>query len=90
MTKRNDWELTLSDSKMDIIYLRLQIAVYYFQITDCSLHIADYRLKIADCSLHLHLDLDLNVKPNLELNLKLNLELNAKLCKQCRGGATPF
>ena len=40
--------------------------------------------------MHLHLDVELNVKPDLELNLKLNLELNVKLCKQCRGGATPF
>ena len=90
MTKKNDWTLTFSHSKLKITYRRLQIAVNCFQITDCSLHIADYRLYVAYCSLHMHLDLDLNVKPNLELNLKLNLELNVKLCKQCRGGATPF
>ena len=54
------------------------------------LSLSSCRLKVVYCSLHLHLDLDLNVKPNLELNLKLNLELNVKLCKQCRGGATPF
>ena len=75
MTKRNNWAITLSHSSLEITYHRLQIAVYCFQIIDCSLHIPDYRLKIADCSLHLHLDLDLNVKPNLELNLKLNLEI---------------
>ena len=81
MTKKNDWTLTFSCSKLKITHNRLQIAVYCFQITDCSLHIADYRLYVAHCSLHMHLDLDLNVKPNLELNLKLNLELNVKLCK---------
>ena len=86
ITKKNDWTLTFSHSKLKITYRRLQIAVNCFQITDCSLHIADYRLYVAHCSLHMHLDLDLNVKPNLELNLKLNLELNVKLCKQCRGG----
>ena len=51
MTKKNDWTVTFSHSKLKITHHRLQIAVYCFQITDCSLHIADYRLYIAVCRL---------------------------------------
>ena len=90
MTKKNEFTLTFSHSELKMTHRILQIAVYSFKITVYKSHITGFILQFADCSLHLHLDLDLNVKPNLELNLKLNLELNVKLCKQCRGGATPF
>ena len=87
MTKKNDLTLIFSHSK-----LKKDIADCYLLFTDCSLHMTDYKFYISVCKMQFATasHLNLNVKPNLELNLKLNLELNVKLCKQCRGGATPF
>ena len=73
----------VSNAEEGLPYYTSQNTDYRLQFTYCI-------LQVVYCSLHLHLDLNLNVKPILELNLKLNLELNVKLCKQCRGGATPF